>query len=208
MLPAGSGSRCLDKVMTGERRILLGVTGASGSIYAERLLTILADTLPRIYLIVTDSGKQVIRHELPPSASLRGKHENKKIRVYDNQDFFAPVASGTSTPTDVVLIPCSMGTLSRVSQSSSSNLLERVCDVVLKERKKLVIVPRETPLHAIHLENMLRLSRAGAHIIPASPAFYQQPKTLDDIANFIVGRVLDCLEIPHNLTRRWNTRML
>ena len=197
-----------------ERRILVGITGASGSIYAERLLQALTDELQRVYLIVTDSGRQVVDHELRTSEtefSLRKILVDKKhprVRIFANDDFFAPVASGSNAPDVAIIIPCSMGTLSRVSQSFSSTLLERVCDVVLKQKKKLILVPRETPLNTLHLHNMVRLAEAGAWLVPASPAFYHKPRTMADLIDFVVSRVLDCLDFPHDISKRWNSRML
>ena len=196
------------------RRILVGITGASGSIYAERLLQVLTAELERVYLIVTDSGRQVVEHELRKNEtefSLRKILVDKKhprVRIFANDDFFAPVASGSNAPDVVIVIPCSMGTLSRVSQGFSSTLLERVCDVVLKQKKQLILVPRETPLNTIHLNNMVRLAEAGAWLVPASPAFYHKPHTMVDLIDFVVSRVLDCFDFPHDISKRWNSRML
>ncbi len=195
-------------------RILIGITGASGAVYAQRLLQVLTEQLQRVYLIVTDSGRQVVDHELSNSAdefSLRKILSDKKhprLRIFANDDFFAPVASGSNAPDAAVIIPCSMGTLSRVSHGFSTTLLERVCDVVLKQKKRLIIVPRETPLNHLHLNNMLRLAEAGAWLVPASPAFYHKPRTMADLVDFVVSRVLDCLDFPHAISSRWNSRML
>ena len=186
-----------------EQRILIGITGASGSIYAERLLQILTAKLQRVYLIATDSGKQVVDHELRKSET-----EFSLRKIFANDDFFAPVASGSNAPDVAIIIPCSMGTLSRVSHGFSTTLLERVCDVVLKQKKKLILVPRETPLNTLHLHNMVRLANAGAWLVPASPAFYHKPRTLADLIDFVVSRVLDCLDFPHDISKRWNSRML
>ena len=199
-----------------ERRILLAVTGASGSVYAQRLLQVLMQMFERIYLVCSESGKQVVEHELAndgaPSSLreiLKGKRTgDEKVRLYANDDFFAPFASGSNAATDIVVIPCSMGTLSRVCHGFSSSLLERACDVTLKQKKRLVLVPRETPLSIIHLQNMLRLAQAGAHIVPANPAFYHKPRTLEDSVDFVVSRVLDCLELKHDLSKRWGNRRL
>ena len=197
-----------------EQRILVGITGASGSIYAERLLQVLTAKLERVYLIVTDSGRQVVDHELRKSEtdfSLRKILVDKKhprVRIFANDDFFAPVASGSNAPDVAIIIPCSMGTLGRVSHGFSSTLLERVCDVVLKQKKRLILVPRETPLNSLHLHNMVRLSDAGAWLVPASPAFYHRPRTMVDLVDFVVSRVLDCFDFPHDISRRWNSRML
>ncbi|NOQ41355.1 MAG: UbiX family flavin prenyltransferase, partial [Desulfuromusa sp.] len=127
------------------------------------------------------------------------------LKHYGLNDFFVPVASGSSAPDAVVVCPCSMGTVGRIAAGLSDNLLERVVDVALKENKTLLLVPRETPFNQIHLENLLRLSKAGAQILPAMPGFYQQPETVADLVNFVVGKVLDNLGIEHQLFKRWGT---
>lgn len=197
-----------------DKKILLAVTGASGVVYADRLLEFLLISCPRVYLIVTDSGEQVIEHELPKTATLHRalknetSHTEKEVlRRFRIDDLFSPVASGSSCPDAMVVLPCSMGSLARIAQGTSSNLLERAADVVLKQRKRLILCPRETPLHSIHLQNMLQVTQAGAVLVPPMPAFYQNPKTIDDMVNFVVGRVLEVLDIPHELYRKWNGRM-
>ncbi len=201
-----------------DRRVTLAVTGASGSIYAERLLNILATKVPRIYVLCTDAGRQVVRHEVGRTnaeISLAAVCEGQipeglrtTIRVFDCNDLFAPIASGSSAPTDMIVVPCSMGTMARIATGMSSNLIERSADVVLKQRRRLVICPRETPLNSIHLRHMLSLSDMGAMIVPPMPAFYQQPRSVDDMVDFVVGRLLESLEIPHDLYGRWNARMI
>ena len=202
------------------RRILVGVTGASGSIYAERLIeTLLAAGVGRVYVVATESGEQVVRHELSASRTVRislprilsgelTDAERTVIRVFKNDDLFAPVASGSSAPTDMIVVPCSMGTLGRIANGISGCLLERAADVMLKQRRRLVIVPRETPLHAIHLQNLLTLAQMGTAIVPPSPGFYQKPKTIDDMVDFVTGRILEVLDIPHELYQKWNPRMM
>lgn len=202
-----------------ERRVLIAVTGASGSIYAERLIEECVARFPRVYVIATDAARQVADHELPQShetgrISLRqilsgeiAPEHRDVLRVFKNDDLFAPVASGSSAPTDMVVVPCSMGSLARMAQGLSSNLIERAADVVMKQRRRLILVPRETPLNTIHLRNMLILSETGVDIVPAMPAFYQHPKSVDDMVNFVVGRVLELLEMDHGLYRPWNSRM-
>lgn len=200
-----------------QQRILIGVTGASGAVYAERLVEVLRDKVERIYLVLTDAAQQVVRHELKAKSegfSLAraalgelDEADRKIIRLVRNDDLFAPVASGSSAPTSMVVLPCSMGTLARIAQGISGNLLERSADVCLKQKRPLVICPRETPLNAIHLRNMLTLSEMGVHMVPAMPAFYQHPQTVGDMVDFVVGRVLEVLSLPHELYPAWNSRM-
>ena len=196
-------------------RVLVGVTGASGSIYADRLLQILVDQVERVYLVSTESGAKVAAHELTNKSlllrALTGQlntAEKEIIRVFKNEDLFAPCASGTSAPDAMVITPCSMGSLARVASGISSNLLERSADVVLKQRKKLLICPRETPLSLIHLRNMTAVCEAGAEIIPLMPGFYQHPKSIEAIVDFCVGKILEQLGLPHDLYKPWNARMM
>lgn len=199
-------------------RVLLAITGASGSIYASYLAKELLPFVERLYLVASESGMQVCRHELSSNSDhdfplvqcLQGKVPEalrKKIRVFKNNDFFAPVASGSSAPSHMVLLPCSMGSLSRIKNGISSNLIERAADVVLKEKRPLIICPRETPFNTIHLENMLALANMGAQITPLIPAFYQKPKSIEDLVKFMVGRILVNLGIEQNLYPAWNKPM-
>jgi flavin prenyltransferase len=200
-----------------DHRILIGVTGASGAVYAERLVQVLRTLVPRVYVVMTDSAAKVVRHELKPHVdgfSLARAAEGEVpeadrgvIRLLKNDDLFAPVASGSSAPTSMVVLPCSMGTLARISQGISGNLLERSADVCMKQRRPLILCPRETPLSAIHLRNMLSLAELGAHIVPPMPAFYQRPQSIQDLVDFVVGRVLELLDLPHDLYPAWNARM-
>jgi len=194
---------------------LIGVTGASGSAYANRLLEVLIKQTDRIYLVATDCGEKVAAHEIDRDSlllrALRGelsKIEKQILRVFNQDDLFAPCASGTSAPEAMVIVPCSMGSLARVAGGFSGNLLERSADVMLKQKRKLLICPRETPLNLIHLRNMTSLVEAGAEIIPLMPGFYQKPKNLNDIIDFCVGKVLEQLNVPHALYRPWNSRMM
>jgi 4-hydroxy-3-polyprenylbenzoate decarboxylase len=203
--------------LSNQKRLMIGVTGASGSILAERLIEECLPKVERIYLTITETGRKVIPHELNPEKSgfslarwIRSDsadRQNNVIREFGIDDFFAPIASGTSAATDMVIVPCSMGTLARVAHGMSLNLLERSADVILKERRRLIIVPREAPLSAIHLENMLSVSRAGAMILPPMPGFYQKPKSFEEVVDFIVGRIMENLDLEHNLYRPWNSRM-
>lgn len=197
-------------------RVTVGITGASGAIYAERLVDLLSEKIDRTYLVMTPTAEKVIQHELASQNSLllscmNGNLEpvkREKIRIFRNTDLFAPIASGTSVPDAMIVIPCSMGTLGRIAGGLSSNLLERAADVTLKERKKLILAVRESPLHTIHLQNMTKLSKLGAFITPLMPGFYNHPSSIDDIVDFMVGKILDQLEISHKLYKKWNSRML
>lgn len=197
------------------KRVFVAVTGASGSIYADRLIQCLRGKVERIYLCATDAGQKVVEHELPVTSVLRSLLKGEIVgadrelfRVFKNDDLFAPIASGSSAPTHMIVVPCSMGTLARIAHGMSSNLVERAADVCLKQKSPLILVPRETPLNAIHLRNMLTLAEMGAHMIPPVPAFYQKPKTIDDLVDFIVGRLLEAIGInDHGLYDPWNKRM-
>lgn len=190
---------------------VIGITGASGSIYGVRLAQELLKLDHKVHLIITEAGWQVFKEELEWDTADRDgiladnfvQEGIGELHYHHLRDFTAPIASGSYRSDAMVIIPCSMGTLSGVANGASGNLLERTADVMLKEGKQLVLVPRETPLHSIHLENMLKLSRMGARMVPAMPGFYHKPQTLDDAVNFVVGKVLDALDVPHSLFRRW-----
>ncbi len=162
--------------------IILGITGASGAVYAKRFLHIAKKKRVDVELIITKMGEAVLRHEACESIL-----QHKKIHRID--DFFAPPATGSSKYAGMAILPCSMGTLGKIASGTSNNLLIRAADVCLKENRPLVIVPREMPLNEIHLENMLKLKRAGAIIMPASPHFYRFPKSVEDVADTVVERV-------------------
>lgn len=197
-------------------RYFVGITGASGHAYALALVRALVECEQEVDASITDAGVKVLRHELgleagPDGAQLGaalarklGSAANGKLRTFPASAIEAPAASGTALTGGVVLCPCSMGTLARVSVGFSSNLVERAADVALKERRPLVLVVRETPLSSIHLENMLRLSRLGAIVLPASPGFYHAPKSIDDLVLHVVGKVLDALRVPHHVGARWS----
>lgn len=194
------------------KNIVVAITGASGSIYGLRLVEELLKADCRVTLLITDAGRQVLHYETgldwPTDVEvsrelLRAHFASDQLRHYAIDDLFAPVASGTSAPDALVIVPCSMGTLGRVAGGAGSNLIERVADVVLKEKRELLIVPRETPLSRIHLRNLLTLSECGAQIIPAMPAFYRQPQTVADLVDFVVGKILDSLRISHTLFVPW-----
>jgi 4-hydroxy-3-polyprenylbenzoate decarboxylase len=190
---------------------VIGITGASGSIYGVRLVQELAKSENNVNVIVTYAGKKVMTEELGISGfeqidKLGMAGISDKIKIWENDNFEAPFMSGSNAPEAVIIIPCSVGKLAAVANGLSSNLLERTADVALKERRRLILVVRETPLNLIHLENMVKVTRAGAEILPAMPAFYHHPKTVDDIVNFIVGKVLNLLGIEHDLFKGWRKR--
>ncbi|MFV9510688.1 UbiX family flavin prenyltransferase [Tepidibacillus sp. LV47] len=196
--------------MTQRRIFTVGITGASGAIYGVRLTQELLKLGHKIHLVVTEAGWQVFEQELDWKIKDRNIVIDEQFQRFVGElhfhslhDFSAPIASGSYQVDGMVVIPCSMGTLSGIANGASGNLLERAADVVLKEGKKLIIVPRETPLHQIHLENMLKLAKAGARILPAMPGFYHKPRTIDELVNHLVGKVLDSLEVEHSLFKRW-----
>lgn len=197
------------------KNIVVGITGASGSSYGLRLIEELLRAEKQVTVLLTNAGRQVMAFEAKLEASDKPQECLQQLKDHFNagdnlshfgiNDFFVPVASGSSAPDAVVICPCSMGTVGRIAAGLSDNLLERVADVALKEHKTLLLVPRETPFNQIHLENLLRLSKAGAQILPAMPGFYQQPETVADLVDFVVGKVLDSLDVEHQLFTRWGT---
>jgi 4-hydroxy-3-polyprenylbenzoate decarboxylase len=194
-----------------ERPIVVAITGASGAPYAVRLLEALADARRAVQLIVSSHGFRLLDTEMGiDSLDALRTHVgveawDRSITVFDDTDRGATPASGSALSDGMVICPCSMGTLSAISIGASRSLVERAADVALKERRKLILVPRETPLSAVHLENMLRLTRAGAIVMPAAPGFYHRPKSIDDLVNFVVARVLDHLGVRHSLVARLNS---
>lgn len=189
--------------------LVVAITGASGAPYAVRLLEQLLAADRQVWLIVTSHGLRLLRTELEIDSvdtlrkTVGADAWRRLVKVYDDADRGAAPASGSARNAGMVICPCSMGTLSAVSVGASRSLVERAADVMLKERRTLVLVPRETPLSAIHLQNMLRLTRAGAVILPAAPGFYNRPQTVQELVDFIVARVLDQLGVEHALSRRW-----
>ena len=188
--------------------LVIGITGASGSCYARRLIEVLAaDGDHACQIIISRAGKAVVAHEIDEAptdwpATLAG---GDKITLWENDNLFAPFCSGSSPPDAMVIVPCSMGTLGRIAAGISENLLTRSADVCLKERRPLILAVRETPLNLIHIENMARVTRAGGIIMPASPGFYHRPKDLAEIVDHVVGKLLDTLGITHQLFKRWGT---
>jgi len=195
--------------------LTLAITGASGSIYARRTLALLASSgvVERVNLVMSESAVIVARVEtggdlsegdsksvnewigLPP--------ETKLVKVHKVKNMAAPPASGSHVQAGMVIVPCSMGTLGAIASGAGTNLIHRAADVTLKEGRKLVIVPRESPYNAIHLENMLKLSHAGARILPASPSFYHKPQTIEELVDHLVYRILDQFGIAHSQKSRW-----
>ncbi|MFC5448086.1 UbiX family flavin prenyltransferase [Paenibacillus aestuarii] len=189
---------------------VVGITGASGAIYGVRLCQVLLEQGHDVHLIITEAGWRVLHDELDWQVSKRKEMLTEHFGGYSGRfhyhpiaDIGASIASGSFRTRGMVVIPCSMGSLSGIARAASDNLLERTADVMLKEGRSLILVPRETPLHAIHLENMLTLSRMGVRILPAMPAFYNRPKSLEEMVDFLVGKVLDSMGIEHSLYRRW-----
>jgi len=186
---------------------VIGITGASGSIYGIRLIQELGLRNHTVDVVITAAGKMLMKEELGVSGfdikKLGLTHIKGQIRIWENDDFEAPFLSGSNPPEAVVIIPCSMGKLAALANGISGNVLERTADVVLKEDRQLILVVRETPLSLIHLENMVKVAKAGARILPAMPAFYHRPKTIDDMVNFVVGKVLNLLRIEHTLFKGW-----
>lgn len=194
--------------MTGTLPVTLAMTGASGAAYAVRLLRALNDGAVPVRLILSETGRRLLAEELDiaDDAGLRAATGDwTHVVLYADTDRGATPASGSAPSRGMVICPCSMGTLASIAQGTTRSLVERAADVVLKERRPLVVVPRETPYSVIHLENMLRLSRAGAIVLPASPGFYHRPTTVDELIDFIVGRILSHIGVEHGLGPRWQS---
>ena len=198
-----------------QQTISLAWSGASGAQYGIRLLECLLGAGHRVYLMLSKPAQIVIAEETDLSLPGRSKEiarvlqakfsvSEDRLQVFGREEWNAPVASGSANIDAMVICPCSMATVSAVAAGASKTLIERAADVMLKEGRKLVLVPREMPLSAIELENMLRLSRGGAVICQACPGFYMRPQSVDDLVDFVVGRVLDLLDVPHDLNTRWD----
>ncbi|MEG0772502.1 flavin prenyltransferase UbiX [Clostridium sp.] len=188
------------------KKIVVGITGASGSIYGKTLVEELLKKGIFVHVICTENGSRVMEYETGTVVGNWVKELNKQyknIAVEDINNMFSSVASGSYKFHGVIIIPCSMGTLGEISNGITKNLLSRVADVAMKENRKLVIVPRESPFNAIHLENMLKLARLGVTIMPAAPGFYHKPTSVGDLVNFMVGKIFDHLEIDNDLFEKW-----
>lgn len=199
--------------------LVVGITGASGAIYAQRLLQVLVSSGRRVHLTISPSGAEVLalevglkidlanfdpRRLLDNDSTLSSDCSRGELVYHHFQNFGAGIASGSFLTGGMVVCPCSMGTLASIASGQSSNLIQRAADVHLKERRKLIVVPRETPLGSIQLENMKRLADAGAVILPAMPGFYHGPTSIMDLVDFVVGRICDQLGVPHQLGKRWS----
>ena len=189
--------------MNRNRKIIVAITGASGSVYAKKLLDKLLDLkiLPEeIAVIFSDNAKEIWKYETGGKYSLR-----KPAKEYDNRSFFAPFASGSSTFDTMIICPASMGVIGRIANGTSEDLITRAADVMLKERRKLILVPRETPYNLIHIQNMEKLTLAGAIICPASPSFYSKPSTVEEVAATVTDRIIDLAGIPSD-SFRWGNQ--
>ncbi|MGQ9569590.1 MAG: UbiX family flavin prenyltransferase [Thermodesulfovibrionales bacterium] len=196
------------------RTYTIAITGASGSIYGVRLLRYFLQNGHRVYLTITKEGKLILEEEVGYKWNGNERSIERKIKrdlkvpkanlqYFNEEDLLSPISSGSSLVDAMIVIPCSMKTLSGIAHGYANNLVERAADVTIKEGRTLILVPRETPLNTIHLRNMLLLSEAGVKIIPPTPAFYNHPTSIDQIVDFIIGKILDSLGIKNNLYRRW-----
>jgi len=193
----------------------VGITGGSGAPYALRLLQALVAAGHEVHVVISPAGETILHIEsgITPGKTLREKEAvlttaieargAGRLRLFDPANLAAPISSGSFQCAGMAIVPCSTGTLGRIANGVSSNLIERAADVMLKERRRLVVVPRETPLNDIHLRNMLTLRQAGADILPAMPGFYHKPRSIADLVDMIVGRVLDRLGVENTLFHRW-----
>ncbi|GIX30952.1 MAG: flavin prenyltransferase UbiX [Porticoccaceae bacterium] len=197
-----------------DRAVTLAITGASGAAYGLRLLDCLVQAGWQVAFLVSAAGRVVVRTEtelelpeepgeLEEFLTVNFDAEPGQIRAYGERDWFAPVASGSAAPPAMVICPASGGTIAAIARGLSGDLIERAADVVLKEKRRLIVVPRETPVSAIHLENQLALARLGATVLPASPGFYHGPRTVEDLVDFVVARILDQLGVEQRLVPRW-----
>lgn len=192
------------------RRVFLGVSGASGAVYARRCLQMLHAAGVQVDLVYSDAARRVLREELSielkdcPSVLLAPDVDPSGITLWSHRDIGAPPASGTAIGEVVLLVPCSLSTLGGIAHGSASNLIERAAQVALKEGKKLVLVPRETPLSRLHLDHLSRLAWAGATVLPASPGFYFRPQSIDDLVNHLCAKILGCCGVPQDSIPAWD----
>jgi len=197
-----------------QKRVTVAITGASGAQYGLRLIECLINADVQVFVMVSKAAQVVIATEtelkLPAQAAAMEQFltelyqaEDGQIKVFGKEDWMSPVASGSGAPSSMVVCPCSTGALSAIAVGASNNLIERAADVVLKERRQLILVPRESPYSAIHLEHMLKLTQMGVTIMPASPGFYHKPQSVSDMVDFMVARVLDHLSVEQNMVEKW-----
>ncbi len=188
------------------KKVIVALTGASGSVYFLRLVEILSKKELELHLVASEQGRKVLLYETGMELEEQSKLWSKnaaKVILEDNENLFSPIASGSYRCDAMAVVPCSMSTAAEIATGVTKTLLTRAADVMIKEHRKLVLVPRETPLSPIHLKNMYELSKLGVTILPAMPGFYNHPQTLDDMVNFVAGKVLDSLEIENNCYERW-----
>lgn len=190
----------LNKVGKYNMRIIVGITGASGGIYGIRLIEVLKKAGCEIHAVVSEHGCQVLEYECGVTQEMI---REKVDFLHDIKNIGACIASGSFKTDAMIVVPCSMRTVASIANGIADNLLIRAADVMLKEGRKLILVPRETPLNAIHLANMLKLSQLGVRIVPASPGFYHRPTTINDLTNMMVGKICDTIDIDHDLFPRW-----
>ena len=197
-----------------QKRVTVAITGASGVQYGLRLIECLVNADAQVFVMVSKAAQVVIATEtelkLPAQAAAMEQFltvlyqaKEGQIKVFGKEDWMSPVASGSGAPSSMVVCPCSAGALSAIAVGASNNLIERAADVALKERRQLILVPRESPYSAIHLEHMLKLTQMGVTIMPASPGFYHKPQSVSDMVDFVVARVLDHLDVEQNMIEKW-----
>ncbi|MGI6453439.1 MAG: UbiX family flavin prenyltransferase [Syntrophomonadaceae bacterium] len=189
-------------------KYIVGLTGASGIIYGIRLVEQLLVRSHEVHVVTSEAASIVAKHEMGYDGEswlqkAISPELQERLFIYDNSHISAIIASGSFPNEGMIIVPSSMATIAGITVGNSRNLIERAADVTLKEKRRLIVVPRETPLSSIHLKNLLALSNLGVHVIPAMPAFYHHPQSLDDMVNFVVGKIMDALQIPHELFRRY-----
>ena len=200
--------------MSFNKTITVALTGASGIPYALRLIACLLAAQCRVYVLTSQAAAIVAKQEMDFALPARAQElqafllrhftvDAQQLQVFGREEWFAPIASGSNPPDAMVVCPCTMSTLAAIAAGLADNLIGRAADVVIKEGRKLILVPRETPFSAIHLENMLKLARLGVVILPANPGFYHHPKSVQEVVDFVVARILDQLSVPHQLLARW-----
>ncbi len=186
------------------KKIIIGITGGSGHLYTKKLIKELINREILIYIVASKEGKNVFQYETDISLEdYISSFNNDRVTLFHNDNLFAPIASGSFISDAMVIIPCSMNTVGCIANGITNTLLTRTADVMQKEKRELIILPREMPMNTIHLENLTKLSNLGVRILPCSPGFYNKPETLEDIINFVVGKVFDALNIENNIYKRW-----